>query len=201
MKESSDGAGHSCSRAAIEGAFMNFGIGFITEVCLHLELTDTGAGLTVLSLKLQAEHPIHLVESKVFQDQCKRSVSNAMLQQPRQCVRTGHPKEKYLPTRKSSKLFQSSTSTTGACPSAEYPTGFRRARQHAQVHFIPGIAARLGERQKLDHVRNRVCPMTFEQAEALSFSTGVHLMVAVRRQQRTHPKSPKGKLRPAMWFL
>ena len=35
--ESSDEAGHSCSRAEIEGAFTVFGNGFITETYLRLE--------------------------------------------------------------------------------------------------------------------------------------------------------------------
>ena len=41
-EESSDEAGHSCSRAETEGAFMDFGDGFITGAYLRLEVMDMG---------------------------------------------------------------------------------------------------------------------------------------------------------------
>ena len=44
--ESSDEAGPCCSGAEIEGAFMAFGNGFITEFGLRLELANIGAALT-----------------------------------------------------------------------------------------------------------------------------------------------------------
>ena len=44
--ESSDEAGHCCSSAEIEGAFIAFCNGFITEAGLSVELTNMGAELT-----------------------------------------------------------------------------------------------------------------------------------------------------------
>ena len=67
--------------------------------------------------------------------------------------------------------------------------------QHAQAHFLPETAARLGERQKLDHCGNCVCPVISGQERRLG-QRGLPTLNLLAREARDHGKPKPGSASP-----
>ena len=65
---------------------------------------------------------------------------------------------------------------------------FAERGQHAQAHFLPGTAARLGKRQKLDHCGNCVCPVIFGHERSLG-QRGLPTLDLLRNYGKPKPGS------------